>query len=224
MVYNPCPRKTTVIVNKIFGIERAWMTSGSVGPRPRQIYITKSPLLTEKVEEDYVGLWFSLGTGPDIPEHVTEHIQRWNSRKKINLFVADSAVGDRDDLPKRYSELQDEHFPLFITTDEVSTTISESEKKNLSLLCSSYLQLCTLLEADMEPDDSSEDRKLKSPRKEQKTRERRVVTLDVFKREYWPHLHQGLTKGVSASYCYRLNLQPWPNVLLEHPRWLIATS
>ena len=65
---NPCPRKTTVIVNKNFGIERAWINSGSVGPRPRQIYITKSPLLAEKVEEDYVGLWFSLGTGSDIPE------------------------------------------------------------------------------------------------------------------------------------------------------------
>jgi hypothetical protein len=129
MVYNPCPRKTTVIINKIFGIERAWINSGSVGQRPRQIYITKSPLLAEKVEEDYVGLWFSLGTGSDIPEYVTEHIQRWNSRKKINMFVADSAVGDRDDLPKRYSELQENHFPLFITTDGVSTTILESEKK-----------------------------------------------------------------------------------------------
>lgn len=131
MVYNPCPRKTTVIINKIFGIERAWINSGSVGPRPRQIYITKSPLLAEKVEEDYVGLWFSLDTGSDIPEYVTEHIQRWNSRKKINIFVADSAVGDRDDLPKRFSELQENHFPLFITMDGVSTTIPESEKKKL---------------------------------------------------------------------------------------------
>ena len=211
MVYNPCPRKTTVIVNKIFGIERAW-NRGGVGPRPRQIYITKSPLLAEKVEEDYVGLWLSLGTGPDIPEYVTEHIQRWDSRKKINLFVADSAVGDRDDLPKRYNELQDNHFPLFITTDEVSTTISEV-KKNLLLLWSSYLQLYTLLEADLE-----------SPRKTLRKTPDRVVTLDVFKREYWPHLHQGLTKGVSASYYYRLESQLWPNVLHEHHRWLIATS
>ena len=68
--------------------------------RPRQIYITKSPLLAEKVEEDYVELWLSLGTSSDIPEYVIEHIRRWNSRKKINPFVADSAVGNRDDLPK----------------------------------------------------------------------------------------------------------------------------
>jgi hypothetical protein len=134
MVYNPCPRKTTVIVNKIFGIERAWINRGSEDRRPRQIYITKSPLLAEKVEEDYVGLWLSLGTGPDIPEYVTEHIQRWNSRKKLNLFVADRAVGDRDDLPKRYNELQDNHFPLFITTEEVSTTISESKKKLIAVM------------------------------------------------------------------------------------------
>jgi hypothetical protein len=116
-----------VIVNKIFGIERAWIKSRNVGARPRQIYITKSPLLAEKVEEDYVGLWLSLGTGSGIPEYVTEHIQRWNSRKKISLFVADSAAGDRDDLPKKYSELQGNHFPLFITTDQVGTTSPESE-------------------------------------------------------------------------------------------------
>lgn len=172
--------------------------------RPRQIYITKSPLLAEKVEEDYVELWLSLGTSSDIPEYVIEHIRRWNSRKKINPFVADSAVGNRDDLPKKYSELQKNHFPLFITMDGVSTTIPESNQnlKNLSLLCPSYLQLCTLLEADLEPEDSSSNRK--SLRKTPK----RVVTLDVFKREYWPHLHQGLTKGVSTSYCYKLDLQP----------------
>jgi len=180
-----------------------------MGPRPRQIYITKSPLLAEKVEEDYVGLWLSLGTSSDIPEYVTEHIRRWNSRKKINPFVADSAVGNRDDLPKKYSELQENHFPLFITMDGVSTTIPECDQnlKNLSLLCPSYLQLCTLLEADLKPKDSSEDQKNKSLKKLRKT-PKRVVTLDVFKREYWPHLHQGLTKGVSASYCYKLDLQP----------------
>ncbi len=146
MTYNPCPRKTTVIVNKIFGIERAWVKMGSVGPHPRQIYITKSPLLAEKVEGDYMGLWFSLGTGSesasDIPEYVTEHIQRWNSRKKIGLCVADSAIGDRDDLPKRYSELKENHFPLFITVDEVSTIILEKWKKPH---CCDVLHICSYI-------------------------------------------------------------------------------
>ncbi|KAF8261748.1 hypothetical protein EI94DRAFT_765056 [Lactarius quietus] len=51
-------RKTTVIVFKIFGIERAWQNRGSVGPRPRQLFITKSQLLANKVEHDYVHLCF----------------------------------------------------------------------------------------------------------------------------------------------------------------------
>ena len=114
-------RKTTVIVFKIFGIERAWQNQGCVGPRPRQMFITKSRLLAEKVERDYVSLLYSLSTGPDAP-YVRERIQRWNSRRKKVIFNPDDTEGKRDDLPQRFSELRDSHFPLFLTLDTVSTT------------------------------------------------------------------------------------------------------
>jgi hypothetical protein len=107
-------RKTTVIVFKIFGIERAWQNRGSVGPRPRQLFITKSQLLANKVEHDYVNLSFSLSAGPDTPQYVRERIQHWKSRRKKNVLDPDDAEGTRDDLPEKYSELQDSHFPLFI--------------------------------------------------------------------------------------------------------------
>jgi hypothetical protein len=110
-----------VIVFKIFGIERAWQNQGCVGPRPRQLFITKSRLLAEKVERDYVSLLYSLSAGPDTPLYVRERIQRWNSRRKKMIFNPDETGGKRDDLPEKFSELRDSDFPLFLTMDTVST-------------------------------------------------------------------------------------------------------
>jgi hypothetical protein len=112
-----------VIVFKIFGIERAWQNQGCLGPRPRQLFITKSRLLAEKVERDYVGLLYSLSTGQNAPLYVRERIQRWNSRRKKVIFNPDDAEGKRDDLPGKFSELRDGDFPLFLTMDTVSTAI-----------------------------------------------------------------------------------------------------
>jgi hypothetical protein len=121
---NPCyGRKTTVIVFKIFGIERAWQNQGCVGPRPRQLFITKSRLLAEKVERDYVSLLYSLSTGPDAPLYVRDRIQRWNSRRKKVIFNPDDTEGEREDLPEKFSELRDSHFPLFLTMDTVGTAL-----------------------------------------------------------------------------------------------------
>jgi hypothetical protein len=112
-----------VIVFKIFGIERAWQNQGCIGPRPRQLFVTKSRLLAEKVERDYVSLLHSLSAGPGKElQYVRERIERWNSRRKKEIFNPDDVEGKRDDLPEKYSQLRDEHFPLFVTMDTVSTT------------------------------------------------------------------------------------------------------
>jgi hypothetical protein len=108
-----------VIVFKIFGIERAWQNQGCIGPHPRQLFITKSRLLAEKVEQDYVNLLYSLSTGPNSPLYVRERIQRWESTRKKVIFNPDDTEGKRDDLPKKFSELRDSHFPLFLTMDTV---------------------------------------------------------------------------------------------------------
>jgi hypothetical protein len=112
-----------VIVFKIFGIERAWQNQGCVGPRPRQLFITKSRLLAEKVERDYVSLLYSLSVGSDAPLYVRERIQRWNTRRKKVIFNPDDMEGERDDLPRKFSELRDSDFPLFLTMETVSTAL-----------------------------------------------------------------------------------------------------
>jgi hypothetical protein len=112
-----------VIVFKIFGIERAWQNQGCVGPRPRQLFITMSRLLAEKVERDYVSLLYSLSAGPDAPLYVRERIQRWNARKKKVTPNPGDKEGKRGDLPNKFSELRDSDFPLFLTMETVSTAL-----------------------------------------------------------------------------------------------------
>ncbi|KAH9172882.1 hypothetical protein EDB89DRAFT_1885655 [Lactarius sanguifluus] len=172
--------KTTVIVFKIFGIERAWQNRGSIGPRPRQLFLTKSQLLANKVEHEYVDLLFSLYAGPDTPQYVCERIKHWNSRRKNNAMDQDGTEGMRDDLPEKFSELQDGHFPLFITVDT----------------------LWSLLETDMKP-SPSESRHSRSQQKNNQWLGRTdLVTFDVFKRAYWCHLPRTLTKGIVPSVAF----------------------
>ncbi|KAI9453668.1 hypothetical protein BJY52DRAFT_1396510, partial [Lactarius psammicola] len=172
--------KTTVIVFKIFGIERAWQNRGSVGPRPRQLFITKSQLLANKVEQDYVNLLYSLSAGPNMPQYVRERLQHWNSCRRNNVLDPDDSEGTRDDLPEKFSELQDSHFPLFITVDT----------------------LWSLLEADMRP-PPSRGRHSRSQQSNNKwLRRTDLVTFDVFKRMYWRHLPQTLTKGIVPSVAF----------------------
>ena len=84
------------------------------------MFITKSRLLAEKVEQDYVSFLYSLSAGPDAPLYVRERIQRWNTRRKKVIFNPDDGEGERDDLPEKFSELRDSDFPLFLTMETVS--------------------------------------------------------------------------------------------------------
>ena len=118
-VSNTHHRKTTAILFKILGIERAWKSQGSVDPRPRQVFITKSRRLAEKVEEEYVNLLLSHYDEADMSANDREHIQRWNTRNQQDTFDPDDGGNRRNDLPQRYSQLLDSHFPLFVTLDAV---------------------------------------------------------------------------------------------------------
>ncbi|KAI0247856.1 hypothetical protein BJV78DRAFT_1285222 [Lactifluus subvellereus] len=173
--------KTTVIVFKMFGIERAWQNQGCVGPRPRQLFVTKSRLLAEKVEEEYVSLLYSLSATPEALQYVHERIQQWNTRRK-EIFNLEDVEDTRDDLPEKYSELRDGHFPLFVTMDT----------------------LCNLLEADMKPTAGpSRSRNSRSQKRNTKWHSRtNLVTFDVFKREYWPRMPRHWTKGIAPSLVF----------------------
>ncbi|TFY53518.1 hypothetical protein EVG20_g10077, partial [Dentipellis fragilis] len=94
----------------------------------------------------------------------------------------------RTDLPEKFSELEDRHFPLFITIDE----------------------LCSLVQADVAPPKPVPVRQAqKNQRKaswsstyRSEAKSKKVINFEVFKDEYWPHLPQHLTKGLAPSLVF----------------------
>jgi hypothetical protein len=86
---------------------------------PRQVFVTKSRVLVGKVEQHFFKYFGSLAGGS--PEH-QDAFKRIKDRNVDDGFLIneDDNPEWRNDLPQRYSELEDQHFPLFITFDAVS--------------------------------------------------------------------------------------------------------
>lgn len=106
---------------KMLGIERAWEQRAEEVPKVRQLFVTKSRILAEKVEEYFTKLMASLSTGSKSPEELKAlaEAQRFTQEREA-LVDKDDEVYYRSDLPAQFSLLTEEHFPLFITFDQVS--------------------------------------------------------------------------------------------------------
>ena len=97
---------------KMLGIERAWQMQmfGSDIPKPLQIFVTKSDILAEKVEEYFTKLLESLALAN-------------YSLQDLKAQSPDSS-GPRVRIPTKYSLLEDNHFPLFVTFDKVISVLN----------------------------------------------------------------------------------------------------
>ena len=109
--------KTTTMLFKMVGIECAWEQSSNTWDKPRQIFVTKSRVLATKVEEYFSQLMLSLKAGSYSPEEL--QAMGMNIEKEMEFIDLDDINQWRPDLPRKFSELTDEHFPLFITYDQV---------------------------------------------------------------------------------------------------------
>ncbi|KAK7678070.1 hypothetical protein QCA50_019011 [Cerrena zonata] len=159
--------KTTTMLYKILGIERAWQEllqqdrelEGSSG-KPRQMFVTQSKMLAKNVEGYYDKLVASHGMG-----------RRSNQQHHDLLINLDEETEWRKDLPHRFGLLKDEHFPLFLTFDELCKML-ENESDHASKLQSSSN---TLSDSDSSQQDS-------------------FVSWRRFRSVYWDHFPQNLTK------------------------------
>jgi hypothetical protein len=110
---------------KMLGIERANRQSGE--ERVRQVFVTQSRVLAERVEEYFTNLAQSCSAGLLSTEEV-----EWRASKKMeadkDLMELDEENEDSSGLPSRFSELQDKHFPLFLTFDKVRITRVSDER------------------------------------------------------------------------------------------------
>lgn len=87
----------------------------------RQIFVTQSPNLAEKVEGYYERMSAFLASG-------NSPLNERNSRNNLDkdddgLYVVDEDDVHREDLPQKFSDLQDRHFPLFLTFHQVGICV-----------------------------------------------------------------------------------------------------
>ena len=105
---------------KMLGIERAYVMHKDSMPKPRQIFVTQSRVLAGKVEEYFSRLLDSLATAERTREELAQFVKSKRQENEEGLIDIDDDQTWRADLPSRFSQLQDEHFPLFLTFDRVS--------------------------------------------------------------------------------------------------------
>ncbi|TCD65379.1 hypothetical protein EIP91_002743 [Steccherinum ochraceum] len=123
-------RKTTTILFKIFGIERAWeqyrqLVDENI-PRPRQVFVTQSQHLAMKVEETYTKLARVMAMEHHDYNSIHPDVAYTEGSTRVLLNMDEQ---ENSALPSRFSALEEKHFPLFI----------------------SYSLLCQMLEADFKP-------------------------------------------------------------------------
>lgn len=113
---------------KMLGIEQAYDNMRADYeedlPRPRQLFVTQSRVLAEKVEEYYAKLAASYSATLRTAEESSELAAQQQAREDQGLVDRDEEEFWRGSLPKSFSELKDEHFPLFVTFDHVCIVVA----------------------------------------------------------------------------------------------------
>ncbi|CCO36370.1 TPR and ankyrin repeat-containing protein 1 AltName: Full=Lupus brain antigen 1 homolog [Rhizoctonia solani AG-1 IB] len=165
--------KTTALIYKMRANAQLGARSDELRPT-RQLFVTRSKVLTQHIARNYQGLIDSS----DIANKSTQELeamrqenQKYQSRELVEY---DNTVDLRVDLPRRFSELKDKHFPLFVSFDK----------------------LCELIEGDM-LSVAGEDA-LTSAR----VQAQRIVSFSDFKHQYWPTFSPKLTRNLNPALVF----------------------
>lgn len=102
---------------KLLGVEIANQQAG-IGRKFRQVFLTQSHVLAHRVSEYYS----KLVRAADYTNGVGSGVNGGDE----DLFQLDEEDDERKDLPEKFSDLQDKHFPLFATFDQVGQRIRSS--------------------------------------------------------------------------------------------------
>ncbi|KAL1741953.1 hypothetical protein HDZ31DRAFT_44303 [Schizophyllum fasciatum] len=173
--------KTTTMLFKILGIERSHrFNMHAVPQRPRQLFVTQSHVLVEKVEEAYNKLARTLAVETYSNAEVKAMALKTHEPARDHLIRSDDKKDRGKSLPQRFSELRDEHYPLFLTYD----------------------RLCQLFEGDAAETVQTSDADGGSLTSRVMRRSGHLVTYELFLTAYWPHFSQKLTKGLDPSLVF----------------------
>ena len=96
---------------KMITIESSWIHYGAdVGVKPRQLFVTRSQNLADKVRESFAGLYNTHVSGSGGGDQTGA-----DEDADLNRAARWTA-----DLPSSFADLCAEHFPLFLSFDNVS--------------------------------------------------------------------------------------------------------
>ncbi|KAG7450801.1 uncharacterized protein BT62DRAFT_928080 [Guyanagaster necrorhizus] len=169
--------KTTTMLFKMLLIERTFQLMESDLPRPRQVFVTKSRMLAKKVQEYFSKLASSLAMASQTFAELMRLPKAAQYQDDLGLVDVDDIIDWRSDLPAKFSELEEKHFPLFITFDG----------------------LCDMLEADM----STKMLTPMSPIDRKRAKSHMgVITFESFFESYWSHFPEHLIKGLDPALVY----------------------
>ncbi|OCH88979.1 hypothetical protein OBBRIDRAFT_757238 [Obba rivulosa] len=185
--------KTTTMLFKMLGIERSWELYRDTMPKPRQLFVTQSRVLAEKVEEYFLKLYGSLATANQTLEELAQVLQNKKQQQEQGLVDRDEEVLWRGDLPKRFAELKDEHFPMFITFDHLCR-LMEAELREVQLGSNKQLSAEAVTK-------STEDTEFLSNDYMQQRRDK-FISYSTFLESYWAHFSQSLTKGLDPALVF----------------------
>lgn len=104
---------------KMLGMERTARTHTDA--KIRQVFVTQSRVLAEKVQECFNELMVSCAGDIQSSEELDSRAGRRREIEK-DLVELDEEDESLSDLPARLSELEDKHFPLFVTFDKVKSS------------------------------------------------------------------------------------------------------
>ncbi|KAG9047262.1 hypothetical protein FS837_002665 [Tulasnella sp. UAMH 9824] len=165
--------KTTCMLFRIIGLDIA---AKKLGQTLRQVFVTQSRTLARRVRLDCLQF---RQTETDSAGPMTQK----KPSLGLSLLDMDENAEEEGVLPSKFSELDDSHFPLFLTYD----------------------QLCKLLEADFDlqfqPSSLPTPKNARS-RAKQSTIMQPLVDFGYFDTAVWPHFNQQVKKGLHPALVY----------------------
>ncbi|KAF9647525.1 hypothetical protein BDM02DRAFT_3187952 [Thelephora ganbajun] len=200
--------KTTTMLFKMLGVERTWQQYPDMGPKPRQVFVTQSKVLATKVEEYFAQLMGSLEAAADSRDRLRMMVKEANQRAR--LMDQDDDKNWRSDLPDKFSELSEEHFPLFITYDRLCTMLENDIKGGNDNYC--FVVPKTPVIEDMTVSPRSPTSPTKSRFRERSRSilssdyiqqfRRNFVSYGEFRASYWAHLPQTFTRVLDPALVF----------------------
>ncbi|ELU40337.1 glycosyl hydrolases family 39 domain-containing protein [Rhizoctonia solani AG-1 IA] len=121
--------KTTALIYKIRAVDQENTAKEDQQPI-RQMFVTRSRVLAQHVESTYQGLAEFTNIALKSEEELEAMAKQSREDPDRALVEFDTEVDLRADLPSRYSDLDDSHFPLFISFDKLCSLL-ESDIRRL---------------------------------------------------------------------------------------------